>query len=101
MALRRIHFFALVRANQLREKRREEKNRRRRRRRRKEEKKKKSRYGYVRNFGMNLCIEFCMELVRILYGYLFGGLEYLIFCRILIWNGCLVWLWSSMEKNFG
>ena len=22
---------------------------------------------------MNLCMEFCMELVRILYGYLFGG----------------------------
>ena len=32
-------------------------------------------YGYVRNFGMNLS----MELVRILYGYLFGGLEYLFF----------------------
>ena len=32
---------------------------------------------------MNLCMEFCMELVRILYGYLFGGLEYLFLCRIL------------------
>ena len=41
---------------------------------------------------MNLCMEFYMELVRILYGYLFGGLEYLFFflCRILVWNGCLV-----------
>ena len=53
-------------------------------------------YGYVRNFGMN----FCMELVRILYGYLFGGVEYLFLCRILVYNGCLVWLWSSMEENF-
>ena len=35
-----------------------------------------------------------------LYGYLFGGLEYLILCRILVWNGFfLVWLWSSMEKK--
>ena len=49
---------------------------------------------------MNLCMEFCMELIRILYGYLFGGLEYLFLCRILVWNGCLVWLWSSMEENF-
>ena len=48
---------------------------------------------------MNLCMEFCMELVRILYGHLFRGLEYLFLCRILVWNGCLVWLWSSMEKK--
>ena len=41
-----------------------------------------------------------MELVRISYGYLFGGLEYLFLCRILVWNGCLVGLWSSMEENF-
>ena len=34
-----------------------------------------------------------------LYGYLFGGLEYLFLCRILVWNGCLVWLWSSMEEK--
>ena len=54
------------------------------------------RYGYVRNFGMNLC----MELVRILYEYLFRGLEYLFLCTILVWNGCLVWLWSSMEEKF-
>ena len=33
---------------------------------------------------MNLC----MELVRILYGYLFGGLEYVFLCRILVWFGC-------------
>ena len=44
---------------------------------------------------MNLC----MELVRIWYGYLFGGLEYLFLCRILVWNGCLVWLWSSIEEK--
>ena len=49
---------------------------------------------------MNLCMEFCMELVRILYGYLFRGLEYLFLCRILVWNGFLVWLWSSIEENF-
>ena len=85
IALRGLHFFVFVRTNQLREKRREEKRReektrrRRRRRRRREEKKKKSRYGYVRNFGMNLCMRFCMKLVRILYGYLFGSLEYLFF----------------------
>ena len=41
---------------------------------------------------MNLCMKFCMELVRILYGYLFGGLEYL-FCveslfGMVIWFGC-------------
>ena len=44
-------------------------------RRRKEEGEKKSNgmeclellYGYVRNFGMNLCMEICMEIVRILY----------------------------------
>ena len=41
-----------------------------------------------------------MELVRILYGYLFRGLEYLLLCRILVWNDCLVWLWSSMEDKF-
>ena len=89
-----------------REKERREEERKKKRRRRKEEKfkeKKKSSmeclellYGYVRNFGMNLC----MELVMILYGYLFGGLKYLFLCRILVWNGCLVWLWSSMEENF-
>ena len=45
---------------------------------------------------MNLC----MKLVKILYGYLFGGLEYLFLCRILVWNGCLVWLLSSMEEKF-
>ena len=45
---------------------------------------------------MNLC----MELVRILYGYFFGGLEYLFLCRILVWNGYLVWLWSLMEEKF-
>ena len=41
---------------------------------------------------MNLCMEFCMELVRILYGFLFGGLQYLFLCRIIVWNGffCLV-----------
>ena len=49
---------------------------------------------------MNLCMEFCMQLVRILYGHLFGGLEYLFLCRIPIWNGFLVWLWSSMEEKF-
>ena len=32
-------------------------------------------YRYVRNFVMNLC----MELIRILYGYLFEGLKYLFF----------------------
>ena len=37
---------------------------------------------------MYLCMEFCMKLVRILYEYLFGGLEYLFLCRILVWNGC-------------
>ena len=52
-------------------------------------------YGYVRNFGMS----FCMELVRILYGYLFRVLKYLFLCRILVWNGCLVWLWYSMEEK--
>ena len=36
-------------------------------------------YRYVRNFGMNLCKKFCMEIVRILYGYLFRGLEYFFF----------------------
>ena len=44
-------------------------------------------------------MNFCMELVRILYGYLFGGLEYLFLYRILVWNGCLLWLWSSMEEK--
>ena len=47
-------------------------------------------YGYVTNFGVNLC----MELVRVLYGYLFGGLQYLFLCRILVWNGYLVWLFG-------
>ena len=69
-------------------------------RRRKKEGEKKSKdmeclellYGYVRNFGMNLC----MELVRILYGYLFGGLEYLFLCRILVWNG-VVWFVSGPQ----
>ena len=32
-----------------------------------------------------------------LYGYLFGGLEYLFLCRILVLNGCLVLLWFSMK----
>ena len=49
---------------------------------------------------MNLCMEFCMELVRILFGYLFRGLEYLFLCRILVYNGCSVWLWSLMEEKF-
>ena len=40
-----------------------------------------------------------MELVRILYGDLFGGLEYLFLYRILVWNSFLVWLWSSMEEK--
>ena len=89
-----------------REKRRREKREREKRRKEEEEEEKKGRrevqgeeeirFGYVRNFGMNLC----MELVRILYGYLFGGLEYLFLCRIIVWNGCLVWLWSLMEENF-
>ena len=52
-------------------------------------------YEYVRNFGMNF-----MELVRILYEYLFGGLEHLFLCRILVWNGYWVWLWSLIEENF-
>ena len=99
MAFRGIHFFAFVRENRLREKRREEKKRRREEEEEEKKKKKKSRHGYVRNFGMNLCMGFYMELVRILYGYLFGGLEYLFLCRILVWNGILVWLWSSMEEK--
>ena len=49
---------------------------------------------------MNLCMKFCMELVTILYGYMFAGLEYLFLCRIPVWNGCLVWLWFSMEEKF-
>ena len=40
---------------------------------------------------MNLC----MELVGILYGYLFGGLEHLLF----VYNPCLEWLWSSIEEK--
>ena len=44
---------------------------------------------FVWIFGMNFW-----------YGYLFWGLEYLFLCRILVWNDCFVWLWSSMEENF-
>ena len=41
-----------------------------------------------------------------LYGYMFGGLEYIFLCIILVWNKSLrygylmKWLWSSMEENF-
>ena len=43
----------------------------------------------------------CYELLyEFLYEYLFGGLKYLFLCRILVWNGCLVLLWSSIEDNF-
>ena len=52
------------------------------------------RYGYVRNFGMNLCIEFCMDICLEVWNTFF------FLCRILVWNGCLVWLWSSMEEKF-
>ena len=48
---------------------------------------------------MNFCMEFCMKLIRILYGYFFGGLKYLFLCRIIVWNGCLVWLWGSSEEK--
>ena len=85
----------------------EEKREREKRKREEEEEEKKGRrevqgeeeirYGYVRNFGMNLCIEFCTELVKILYGYLFGGMEYLFLCRILVWNGVLVWFGCSLQ----
>ena len=41
---------------------------------------------------MNFCMEFCMELVRILYGYLFTGLEYVFYVeslfRMVAWFGC-------------
>ena len=40
---------------------------------------------------MNLCMEFYMELVRILYGYLFGGLEYLFFFCVESLFGMVVW----------
>ena len=50
---------------------------------------------------MNLCMKlFVWNFGRIVYGYLFGGLKYLFLCIILVWNGCLVWLWSSMEEKF-
>ena len=49
---------------------------------------------------MNLCMKlFVWNFDRIVCGYLFGGLEYLFLCRILVWNGCLVWLWFSIEEN--
>ena len=50
----------------------------------------------VKNFCRDFVWIFCMNL----YGYLFGGLEYFSLCRLLVWNGCLVWFWSSMEENF-
>ena len=53
---------------------------------------------------MNLygtCYELLYEFwYEFLYGYLFGGLKYLFLCRILVWNGCLVLLWFSIEENF-
>ena len=52
------------------------------------------RYEYVRNFGMNLCMEFCMDICLEVWNTFF------FLCRILVWNGCLVWLWSSMEEKF-
>ena len=48
-----------------------------------------------------ICTEFWYRfLYEFLYGYLFGGLKYHFLCRILVWNGCLVWLWSSMKEIF-
>ena len=41
---------------------------------------------------MNLCIEFCMDTCLEVWNTSF-------LCRILVWNGFLVWLWSSMEEN--
>ena len=88
----------------------EEKRRRRREegRRKKEEGRKteKQRYGMFGTFVW-ICKGFLYEfvygilyeIVRILYGYLFGGFEYLFLCRILVCNSCLVWLWSSMEEK--
>ena len=70
-----------------REKETTEEERKKKRRRRKEEKFKEKRKAKVW-----MCKEFW-------YGYLFGGLEYLFLCRIIVWNGCLVWLWSSIEEK--
>ena len=61
MALRGIHFLAFVRANRSREKRREEEEEEEKKGRREVQGEEKIRYGYVKNFGMNLCMKFCMD----------------------------------------
>ena len=45
---------------------------------------------FVWIFGMNFCIETCLGVWNTSF----------FFCRILVWNDCLVWLWSSMEEKF-
>ena len=103
-----------VRENRLRQKKREEKRREKKKRReekkrrekknKKKKKKKKKRREEEEIKVWNLLGTFVWILYgfwyEFLYGYLFGGLEYLFLCIILVWNGCLVWLWSSMEENF-
>ena len=74
------------------EKERSEEERKKKRRRREEEKLKEKRKAKVW-----ICKEFWYGF---LYGYFFRGLEYLFLCRIFVWNGCLIWLWSSMEEKF-
>ena len=75
-----------------REKERREEERKKKRRRREEEK-----FKEKRKAKLWICKEFWYGF---LYGYLFGGLEYLFLYRILAWNGSLVWLWSSIEEKF-
>ena len=90
---------------QIREKRREgeeeeeeeeEKRRRKKEEGRRQEIKGMDLYGFLWIRVWNLLGTF----VGILYGYLFGVLEYFFLCRLLVWNGCLIWLWSSMEEKF-
>ena len=74
--------------------------RRREKERREEERKKKRRIKEEEKFKEKRKVWICKEFWNgFLYGYLFGGLEYLFFCRILVWNSCLVWLWFSIEEN--